>query len=260
MRSIIAVFKLLTFSFLCLFALLGQGIFQFLFKNSPLYFFFATLFGRASLFIFRIKVSVKSAQSGKDNIIYLGNHLSYIDIPVLSAFIQGVFIAKASVRQWPVFGALAKVGGTVFIDRNRGAALNAIKSINEALEAKHPLIIFPEGTSTNGAQVLPFKSSLFELFLNQSLKEKLIIQPFTIKIIETNGAPIKNITDHDFYAWHGNMTLPPHLWRLATSKGAKIQLEFHETLAAKDFDDRKAFAKACYNDVAKGLEKQTEHP
>lgn len=254
MRTLIACFKLFCFAWLCLIIFISQGIAQFIFQKSQLYFFFPRIFHRLTCLIFGIKVIQQGTQATVDNVIFLGNHISYIDIPVLGGFIKGVFIAKADVRQWPVFGILARIAGTVFIDRNRGAAMQTIENINKALDKGHRLIIFPEGTSTNGVQVVPFKSSLFELFLNPNLKEKLIIQPFTISIVDVNGAPVQSIKDHDLYAWHGDMTLPPHLWSMAKSKGATVKVSYHPPLAAKDFDSRKDFASKTHEIVASRLE------
>lgn len=256
MRSLIACVKLFFFALLCAVIIPIQTICLFLFKNNPLYFVVPKIFNRLTLFIFRIKINVIGNFSTQGHVIYVGNHLSYIDIPVLGGTIPATFIAKADVRGWPVFGTLATISRTIYIERNRSAALQAIEDIESSLTGGRSLILFPEGTSTRGTEVLPFKSSLFELFLNDKLKQKLSIQPFTLSILETDGKALKTPEDMDIYAWHSNMELPPHLWALAKSKGAKIQLEFYAPRAAKEYDDRKKFAHDCHVDVANALQKR----
>jgi 1-acyl-sn-glycerol-3-phosphate acyltransferase len=253
MRITIATIKLFFFGLLCAVIIPIQILWLFLFKNSSLYFIVPTIFNRLTLFIFRIKVRTTGVPSTDKHTIYVGNHLSYIDIPVLGGHLPATFISKADVRKWPVFGTLASISQTVYIERHRGAAIQCINDIEKSLSAGRSLILFPEGTSTQGFKVLPFKSSIFELFLNDKLKEVLIAQPFTlsIKTVGDNSPPPPK--DHDIYAWYGDMELPPHLWALALSKGVTIELEFHLPHPAKNYGNRKEFAQACHKDVANGL-------
>ena len=116
------------------------------------------------------------------------------------------------------------------------------------------LIIFPEGTSSDGRDVLPFKSSLFSIALGeQAQKQELFVQPVTVSLLAVNGAEPTAQDIRDLYAWHGDMTLPPHLWQFAKSRGATIKLTFHPPYRAATFDDRKVLANKCQNDVLNGL-------
>ena len=91
------------------------------------------------------------------------NHLSYLDILVISAITPAVFVAKSEVRGWPVFGWLAKIAGTVFVERNRRTHVGLVnREIEAALAEGMLVVVFPEGTSSNGEQVLPFRSPLLE--------------------------------------------------------------------------------------------------
>ncbi len=260
MRILIACFKLMCFGVLCLLTIAIQSIWQFIFRKSDLYYVVPKIFNRLTLFIFRIKVTIKGTPPEQKNVIFVGNHLSYIDIPVLGGHLLANFIAKADVRKWPIFGTLASISRTIYIERDRNAAVKCIQDIEKSLSESRSLILFPEGTSTQGINVLPFKSSIFELFLNEKLKNRLIIQPFTIAITEIDQRPILSANDNDIYAWHSDMTLPPHLWALAKSKGAKIELTLHAPRAAKDYDNRKVFAAACHDDVAVSLQKSLPAP
>ncbi len=253
MRALIACIKLFLFGVLCAFIIPTQFIWQLIFKKSDLYFVIPRLFNRLTLLIFRIKVDIQGEQISKKNVIFVGNHLSYIDIPVLGSYLPATFIAKADVRKWPVFGTLASISRTIYIERNRGTALKCIKDIEKSIQEKRSLILFPEGTSTQGIKVLPFKSSIFELFLHESLKKNLILQPFTLTINSADKKEIIQPKDNDLYAWHSDMTLPTHLWQLALSRGANILLTLHPSLEANNFTDRKKFAAICHETVDRGL-------
>lgn len=260
MRTLIACNKLFFFALLCLIIIPIQTVWQLITRNSRLYFVIPKLFNRLTLFIFRIKVNMMGEKPEKDNVIFVGNHLSYIDIPVLGGHLLATFIAKADVRQWPIFGTLASISRTIYIERDRGAALKCIQDIQKSLKEERSLILFPEGTSTQGTEVFPFKSSIFELFLHKDLKKKLIIQPFTITITHINGHDILTSNDNDIYAWHSDMTLPPHLWTLAKSKGASIQVHLHKPHKASDFENRKEFSSRCHQDVQEGLQNSLPAP
>ena len=245
--------KVSVFGLLCLIILPTQTLSLFLLGRTRFYFIVPFFFHRATCFIFRIKTQVQGSIT-HGHVVYVGNHLSYIDIPVLGSILKAVFISKASVKTWPVFGWLAAISKTIFIERNRSAATKAINDIESSLVSGRSLILIPEGTSTNGVEVLAFKSSVFELFLNKKLKTNLVVQPFTITLTGIdNERPPANVAAHDLYAWYGDMELPPHLWALAQSKGANILVTFHPPHAAADYDNRKEFANDCQKDVARGL-------
>ncbi|HPD83827.1 MAG: lysophospholipid acyltransferase family protein [Alphaproteobacteria bacterium] len=255
MRSIIACIKLFFFGLLCVFSIPIQTLWLWLFKNSPLYFVYPQVFNRSVLFIFGIKVKIYGIPKTESHVIFVGNHLSYIDIPVLGGNLPAIFIAKADVRNWPVFGTLASISQTIYIERHRNAAPQAIKDIENSLQDGRSLILFPEGTSSQGIEVLPFKSSLFEIFLDKKLKENLVIQPFTLTLQKINNLTPKDAKEFDTYAWYADMELPPHLWDFAKSKGVTIHLTFHPARKAIDYNDRKDFAQDCWRDVATGLQK-----
>jgi len=116
------------------------------------------------------------------------------------------------------------------------------------------LVIFPEGTSTDGREVVPFKSSLFSIIMKEERRD-IWIQPVTISMCSVDGKDVTTQDLRDLYAWHIKMDTPlgEHLWRFARSAGAHISVEFHPVLRAGDFSDRKTLAKTCYNTVSNGL-------
>ena len=253
LRSFISLIKLSIFLTATTLLIPIQALWLLVFSKTPYYYIPLQYHEKLTCFIFNIQIDITGDISTDRQTIFVANHLSYADIIALGSFMKASFIAKADVRQWPLFGILAKLSKTVFVERTRDAAPKAIASLKQAIEENLSLIIFPEGTSTKGIEVYPFKSSLFELFLNKKIKQNLIIQPVTLKLIGVNGHTIRTEADHDLYAWYGDMTLLPHLWALGKSKGAHLEIIFHPIRAAANYDNRKTFAADCHADVAKGL-------
>lgn len=170
--------------------------------------------------------------------LLVANHLSYLDIVVLAAQRPCVFIAKSEVRRWPVFGWCASLGGTLFIDRSRrGDVATVAREIRSVLAEPLLIVLFPEGTSSGGATVLPFKSSLIE-------------PPLTLGCPLT-AAAIRYSLDKgsvaDEICYWGDMTLLNHLL------GVFAKPAIHATLrlgpARPHTGDRKAVARALHSEV-----------
>ncbi len=174
--------------------------------------------------------------------LLVANHVSWLDIPVLSAIAPVSFIAKREVGTWPLFGAMAKLQRTIFIDRERrhrtGTSSN---EIGERLLAGDMLVLFPEGTSSDGTQVLPFKSSYFGAVESMNVP----VVPITISYL---GVP-------KFYAWYGDMDLLPHLWAVVKSGPFKVQITIHPFLAKAD---RKAMAREAESIIRSTLGEKPE--
>lgn len=179
------------------------------------------------------------------------NHVSWLDILVLNAARPVYFVSKAEVAGWPGIGLLARVTGTVFIERDRRAARMQKLIFEARLRAGHRLLFFPEGTSTDGQQVLPFKSTLFEAFFAPELRDFLQIQPVSLIYDAPKGQ------DPRFYGWWGDMALGPHLLRvLAEPRQGQVELVFHPALRLSESAGRKALALQCENSVRQGLERR----
>lgn len=204
---------------------------------------------------FGIKFETVGTPSLDRQTLFMCNHLSYLDIPLIGSIIKASFVAKSDVSSWPVFGFLADLQQTAYMQRKKTAIAQEAKTLQGRIAAGKSLIIFPEGTSTDGQSVLPFKSSLFSLALNTTQKD-LLVQPMTLQLLEVDGRPVRTQEDRDLYTWHLNMQteLPEHLWRFALTSGAKLRLTFHPPLQAAAFEDRKVLAKTCHDNVSKGLE------
>ncbi|MEM6261809.1 MAG: lysophospholipid acyltransferase family protein [Bacteroidota bacterium] len=181
MRSAIAVIKIALFFLWSLLCVPPQLV-VLLFHRGKKAYLMPWIWHKGVCLIFRIKVQISGKPDQSKQTLYVSNHLSYLDIPAIGMVLRASFVAKKDVKNWPVFGFLSKMQQTAFIDRNRKAAIQEKTSLSGMISDGKSLIIFPEGTSTDGREVLPFKSSLFSLALSDSDKS-LCIQPFFISIL-----------------------------------------------------------------------------
>lgn len=254
MKSIKAGLKFTAFGLWTLLCALPQMLLL-CFTRGPSAYYIPWIWENGARMIFGIRYEIIGTPVTDRQTFYACNHLSYLDIPVLGSVLRASFLAKSEVADWPVFGFLSKLQQTEFIDRRRTAISRETDSLASKITAGRSLIIFPEGTSTDGQSVLPFKSSLFSLVLDNAARDTLTVQPMTIQLLEADGRLPSTQEVRDIYAWHREMTteLPAHLWRFAQSRGARVRLTFHAPLQASAYDDRKVLAKDCHENVSKGL-------
>jgi 1-acyl-sn-glycerol-3-phosphate acyltransferase len=182
--------------------------------------------------IFQMRLSVIGAEHLEDaHYLMAANHISWIDIHVINAFKPHYFVAKSEVASWPIFGWMAKQLGTLFIERGKSNSIrNMIQEIAEQLSQK-AICIFPEGTSTDGWQVAPFKPNLFEAAIVASTPVYVLaIQYFDLQTGKKTTAP----------AFIGDMGLVDSMWNLICSPPICAQISISEKLPA--LKDRKALA------------------
>ncbi len=174
----------------------------------------------------------------------VANHTSWLDIFALNAAQRIYFVSKSEVARWPGIGWLAKATGTVFIERNRARARAQTEVFQDRLLAGHRLLFFPEGTSTDGDQVLPFKTTLFEAFFTSELRQDMAIQPVTLIYSAPPGQ------DPRFYGWWGDMSFGAHLRdTLAAPRHGMVTVKYAVPLAVSDFANRKTLARKCEDQV-----------
>jgi 1-acyl-sn-glycerol-3-phosphate acyltransferase len=178
----------------------------------------------------------------------VANHASWLDIFVLNAHARVFFVSKSEVARWPGIGWLARATGTVFIQRERSQAAVQTLLFQARLRAGHRLLFFPEGTSSDGQRILPFKPALFEAFLAPDLAQILHLQPVSV----TYHAPPGYDPRH--FAWWGKMDFGPHLLHvLATRRSGHVRLVFHPAIPATSKGERKALAAECEASVRSGF-------
>lgn len=210
------------------------------------------LFHSIILKLLNITVQVQGTPSTAAPVLFISNHSSYLDITVLGSLLSAGFVAKAEVSNWPLFGLLSRIQGTVFIERRTSRAAEQSSLIQKYLEKKQNLILFPEGTSSDGLTVLPFKSSLFSIVENHSGNRILTVQPVSITCVKFNGLPMLR-EERAHYAWYGEMTLVPHLWTVFKHGAFVVEVIFHAPLSIPEGANRKDFALASQSIVEKGV-------
>ena len=179
---------------------------------------------------------------------YVANHVGWLDIFVLNACKRLYFVAKSEVAGWPGIGWLARGTGTVFIARDPRQAQAQTRLFEDRLRAGHRLLFFPEGTSTDGRRVLPFKPTLFQAFLSERLRDAVQVQPVTLVYHAPEGE------DARFYGWWGDMPLAPAILSvLAVRRQGRVEVIYHPPLRVADHPDRKRLAAAAEAGVRTGF-------
>ncbi len=202
-----------------------------------------------------IDVVVHGRLSDASPVLVVSNHSSYLDITVLGSLIRGSFVAKSEVAGWPMFGFLAKLQQTVFIERkSRSTAARQRDDMKARLEAGDTLILFPEGTSSDGNRTLPFKTALFAVAGTRIGDRPLTVQPVSITATQLDGLPM-GLAFRPFYAWYGDMDLAPHLWQAFCAGRMTVEVEFHEPVTLDAFSSRKALAEHCHRTVSDGVDR-----
>ncbi len=170
----------------------------------------------------------------------VANHTSWLDIFALNARKRVYFVSKAEVAKWPGIGWLARATGTVFIERDRKKAKEQTLVFETRLKAGHKLLFFPEGTSTDGLWVLPFKTTLFAAFFADELRDFMYVQPVSVVFHAPVGEPDR------FYGWWGDMDFGPHLLKtLGARRQGAVELIYHAPAKVSDFENRKTLAAHC---------------
>jgi len=179
----------------------------------------------------------------------VANHSSWLDIFALNSCDRVYFVSKAEVAGWPGIGWLARATGTLFIARDRREARAQADLFDARLRAGHRLLFFPEGTSSDGRRVLPFKTTLFAAFHGDGLADSLHVQPVSVIYTAPNGR------DPAFYGWWGDMAFGNHfLAVLAQAPQGAVEIVFHDPIPVGDTAHRKELALACENAVRRGVE------
>jgi 1-acyl-sn-glycerol-3-phosphate acyltransferase len=187
-------------------------------------------------------------------VLFVSNHVSYLDIPVLGSVVPVSFVAKTEVAQWPGYGWLAKLQRTVFVDRRRNTTHQQRDSIHARLVAGDALVLFPEGTSNDGNRILPFRSALLSVAEAAPAERPLVIQPVSIAYTSVNGVAL-GWGLRPLVAWYGGMELGGHLWRFSRLGRVEVVLQFHEEARLGDFPSRKELTRHCQEAVAGGVDR-----
>jgi lyso-ornithine lipid O-acyltransferase len=180
--------------------------------------------------------SVTPAAGGESAGLTVSNHLTYLDILVYGAARPFLFVAKSEIRRWPLLGTLASFGGTIFVDRGRNLQVaEASRQIEQGLRDGIPVLLFPEGTSSDGSSVLPFRPPLFD----PAIRAGAGVTAAAIRY-HADDAPEQHLT------YWGEMIFLPHLFRTLCIRGLAVEVSFDSPC---QFSDRKTAARVAWRQV-----------
>jgi 1-acyl-sn-glycerol-3-phosphate acyltransferase len=181
-------------------------------------------------------------------VVFVSNHSSWLDVPVLGGRLNGCFVSKDEVGAWPFVGTVARLGRTVFISRQRHATARERDAMRERLAHGDNLVLFPEGTTSDGSRVLPFRSSFFAIAEGP---DPPLIQPVSVVYDRLDGLPTGRAS-RAIFAWYGDMDLATHFWRFAQHRGLRATILLHAPMDPSSFASRKALSHAVWQAVADG--------
>ncbi|UOM33585.1 1-acyl-sn-glycerol-3-phosphate acyltransferase [Acuticoccus sp. I52.16.1] len=200
---------------------------------------------RAAIRLMGIRVHVHGAPSPARPLLITANHVSWLDITVIGSLMPLSYIAKSEVAGWPIFGTLAKLQRTVFVERERRAKTGAVAGeIAERMTGGDVMVLFAEGTSSNGTHVLPFKSSLVGGAAKaiEAAKGSATVQPLAINYTHLDGLPIGRFYKTQV-AWYGDMEMASHLWWVLRHGVIDVHVAFGEAVPFNGGAERKAMTK-----------------
>ena len=228
--------------------------------SAPFYFF--------KLLNYFMGVNIELDQESRNNLrntndvgnLYVSNHVSFFDIITIGSLIKSTFIAKKEVKAMGIFGLLAVLNNTFFIDNTKAAkALGYTNDIQKKLLNGQNLILFPEGTTSDGSSIRSFKSSFFESANSKytcpnSGEEKYIrVQPITLSYLKKSGLPMGTAIRREI-AWIGdNSSIIEIMKNYLMSANVSISIKIHDPVTIEDFGDRKKLSAHCEETILTSL-------
>nr|WP_279482798.1 lysophospholipid acyltransferase family protein [Aureimonas sp. SK2] len=214
------------------------------------------LWQRIAARVVGLRVRTRGEATAGRPLLLVSNHQSWADITALGSVMPLSFIAKSDVEGWPIFGTLARLQRTVFVERNaRGRTGEQADSIAERLTAGDAMVLFAEGTTSDGNAVLPFKTALFgaaQAALKASGAEAVYVQPVSVAYVGANGIVLGRY-GRPLAAWPGDVELMPHLAAFLREGAVDVEISFGEPIRVTAGTDRKGLARACEAEVRRML-------
>jgi 1-acyl-sn-glycerol-3-phosphate acyltransferase len=214
--------------------------------------FIASNYYRVLCALLRINVRVNGAPMHDRAVLYVSNHVSWADILVIGSIVPVAFVAKSEVAGWPLVGITAKVQRTVFVDRTRRHRTGeAVAEIGKRLTEGVSVVLFAEGTSSDGNRVLPFRSALLgavEEAPSDVRARDMVIQPMSITYTGLHGIPMGR-QHRPLVAWYGDLDFMPHIKAFIEQGAVDAIVSYGEPMVAGDGTDRKAMTRRLEGSV-----------
>jgi 1-acyl-sn-glycerol-3-phosphate acyltransferase len=212
---------------------------------------FARLYWALFAWLMGIRVRVigeRARQQDGRAVLFVSNHSSWLDIPVLGGQLDACFVAKDDVGRWPGISTIAKLGRSVFVSRSRGSTGRERSAMVDRLAAGDNLLLFPEGTTSDGARVLPFRSAFFAIAEGE---RRPVLQPVSIVYDRLGGLPTGR-ANRPLFSWYGDMDIASHFWQIGQHRGMRCTVLLHAPLDPAYFANRKELSQAVWKACADG--------
>lgn len=223
--------------------------------NLPLQRRLPTFYHRVLCRIIGVNINVVGRRVDDTPLMIVCNHVSWLDITAITAVAPVIFVAKSEVASWPLFGLLAKLQRSVFVDRSkRHKTADVTAEIAQRLSSGDPVLLFGEGTSSDGNRVLPFRSALVgaagdALAANEHAK-RIWLQPMSLAYDRLLGLPLGR-QHRPLLAWYGDFRMLPHLVGVLRRGGVDITITWGNPIPYDQTSERKA--------VTRELEERVRH-
>ncbi len=197
--------------------------------------------------LLRIRIRINGAPVRDRSVLFISNHVSWIDIPVIGSILPVAFVAKREVRDWPLIGIAAQIQRTVFVNRSRRhQTAAAVGEIVNRLHGGTPVALFAEGTSSDGNRVLPFRSALLgaveHAAAHGGTKGSVVIQPMSICYTALHGMPMGR-QHRPLAAWYGDFDFVPHVRTFVARAAVDAVVSYGEPVTVEPGADRKALTR-----------------
>jgi lyso-ornithine lipid O-acyltransferase len=203
---------------------------------------------RALCALMGVRIKVVGQRTRQRPLLLVANHSSWLDVPVITAVSPVVFVAKHEVANWPLLGLLAKLQRSVFVDRARRHKTGEVNAeIAQRLAEGDPVVLFGEGTSSDGNRVLPFRTALIgaarDALAAAQSADGVMIQPLSVAYVGLNGLPLGR-QHRPTAAWYGDMDFVSHFLGLLRQGALDVVVTWGEPIAYQAESDRKAVARS----------------
>ena len=203
--------------------------------------------------ILGVRITTAGRRTDARPLLIVANHTSWLDISVITAVAPVVFVAKREVATWPIFGLLARLQRSVFVDRTRRHKTRDVNNeIAQRLADGDPVLLFGEGTSSDGNRVLAFRTALIDSARDAIAEARHVkqvwIQPLSVAYTAMLGLPLGRQSRGNV-AWYGGAPLWPHLRRLVARGAVDVVVSWGEPIAYDEFSDRKTVARRLEGEV-----------
>lgn len=200
---------------------------------------------KKSLKALNVELKISNPPSGQHTYLVVSNHLGYLDIFAVAASIPSLFVTSVEMKETPFLGLFTEMGGCMYVERrSRTNILNEIKEIEAALNDGFNVVIYPEGRSTNGEKVLPFKKSL----LTACADSHADIMPVVVNFKSVNGAPVQ-IKHRDWLCWYDDMPFVTSIWNATQIKHCEMSLDFLDVIPVNSDSNHKDIANHAHKQI-----------